>query len=53
MPQERHAELLNKSWQSDKRWQGIKRPYSAEDVMKLSGSIRVEHTLARMGAERL
>jgi isocitrate lyase len=47
------AERLNQTWNSDKRWQGIKRPYSAEDVLKLSGSVQIEHTLARLGAERL
>ena len=35
------------------RWRGIERPYSAEDVARLRGSLLVEHTLARMGAERL
>jgi isocitrate lyase len=35
------------------RWNGIKRPYSAEAVRKLRGSVAVEHTLARLGAERL
>ncbi len=37
----------------DERWAGIVRPYAAEDVVRLRGSIRIEHTLARMGAERL
>ena len=35
------------------RWQGIERPYTAEDVERLRGSVHVEHTLARLGAERL
>ncbi|HHH29299.1 MAG TPA: isocitrate lyase, partial [Polyangiaceae bacterium] len=35
------------------RWDGITRPYSAEDVLRLRGSVRIEHTLARLGAERL
>src|SRR3989442_14795150 len=35
------------------RWEGIERPYSPDDVWRLCGSIRVEHTLARMGAQRL
>jgi isocitrate lyase len=50
-----HNEVVEliRSWDSDPRWQGITRPYSAEDVVKLRGSIRIEHTLARMGAERL
>jgi isocitrate lyase len=40
------------SW-DDPRWAGIERPYSATDVAALRGSVRVEHTLARLGAERL
>ena len=47
------ASELNKQWQSDARWTGILRPYSGEDVARLRGSIHVEHTLARLGAERL
>ena len=35
------------------RWDGIERPYTSEDVERLRGSVRVEHTLARLGAERL
>jgi isocitrate lyase len=35
------------------RWEGIERPYEEEDVRRLSGSVQVEHTLARLGAERL
>ena len=34
----------------DPRWKGIERPYSADDVMRLRGSVTVEHTLARLGA---
>jgi isocitrate/methylisocitrate lyase len=44
---------LAERWQHDARWQGITRPYSAEDVMRLRGSVVIEHTLARLGAERL
>lgn len=43
---------IEESWKSD-RWKGIERPYSAADVARLRGSVVVEHTLARMGAERL
>ena len=39
-------------WQQG-RWAGIKRPYKAKDVVRLRGSVRVEHTLARLGAEKL
>ncbi|MBO8164825.1 MAG: isocitrate lyase [Brevibacillus sp.] len=43
---------LEESWKAD-RWKGIIRPYTAEDVIRLRGSVQIEHTLARMGAERL
>ncbi|MGA8556485.1 MAG: isocitrate lyase, partial [Candidatus Acidiferrales bacterium] len=44
---------LEHSWKTDLRWEGITRPYSAKDVEQLRGSVHIEHTLARMGAERL
>jgi len=44
---------LATQWASDRRWGGISRRYSAEDVVKLRGSVRIEHSLARLGAERL
>ena len=44
---------LEQQWNTDPRWNGIKRPYSAEDVAKLRGSVHIEYTLARLGAERL
>lgn len=44
---------LTQEWETNPRWAGIERPYSAEDVMRLRGSFTVEHTIARMGAERL
>ena len=47
------VEQLEKEWQENPRWKGVKRPYSAADVLRLRGSIQVEHTMARMGAERL
>jgi len=47
------AEELQREWASDPRWQGVERPYSAEDVIRLRGVIQEEHTLARHGAERL
>ncbi|HEX9373539.1 MAG TPA: isocitrate lyase [Roseiflexaceae bacterium] len=46
-------EALAASWISDPRWKGIERSYSAEDVGRLRGSVQIEHTLARLGAERL
>ena len=50
---ERTAAKVSATWRDDPRWDGITRPYSAEDVVRLRGSVRIEHTLARMGAERL
>src|ERR1700674_4324530 len=44
---------LENQWRSNPRWQGITRPYRAEDVYRLLGTVQVEHTLARLGAERL
>ncbi|MEJ7630962.1 MAG: isocitrate lyase [Rubrobacteraceae bacterium] len=45
------AEIRNE-WEGS-RWDGVERPYTAEDVLRLRGSIKIEHTLARLGAERL
>ncbi|MDH3255347.1 MAG: isocitrate lyase [Acidobacteriota bacterium] len=50
---EQTVAALEKEWSEDPRWQGIERPYSAEDVVRLRGSVRIEHTLARIGAEKL
>jgi len=47
------AESLEKSWAGDRRWAGIERPYAAAEVVRLRGTVQVEHTLARLGAERL
>jgi isocitrate lyase len=44
---------LEESWRADGRWNGIVRPYKAADVVRLRGSVRIEHTLARLGAEKL
>ncbi|CAM3996101.1 isocitrate lyase [Mesobacillus zeae] len=44
---------LQENWEMDQRWKGIERPYSAEEVIKLRGSVDIEHTLARRGAEKL
>ncbi|MBV9455114.1 MAG: isocitrate lyase, partial [Rubrobacter sp.] len=43
---------IEQEWRSP-RWEGITRPYTAEDVVRLRGSVKIEYTLARMGAERL
>lgn len=50
--QERAAALLN-DWNTNPRWEGITRPYTAEEVVKLQGSVKIEYTLAKNGAERL
>src|SRR5690606_32749639 len=44
---------LQRQWAEEPRWQGIKRGYTAEEVIRLRGSMVVEHTLARRGAEKL
>jgi len=50
---EEQAAALEKEWKENARWSGIERPYSARDVFRLRGSFAVEHTLARMGADRM
>jgi isocitrate lyase len=47
------ASEMAKQWYADARWENIQRPYSSEDVVKLRGSVQIEHTLARLGSERL
>jgi len=47
------ARALRETWKKDPRWRGISRPYGAEDVLRLRGSVTVQHTLATMGARRL
>jgi isocitrate lyase len=44
---------LQENWELDSRWNGVARTYSAEDVIKLRGSVDIEYTLARRGAEKL
>ena len=50
---ENEIRALQKRWAEDPRWQGIKRGYGAEEVVRLRGSVVVEHTLARRGSEKL
>ncbi|MEV4898958.1 isocitrate lyase [Nonomuraea sp. NPDC055795] len=47
------AEELRQDWENNPRWAGVERTYSADDVIRLRGSVQEEHTLARLGAERL
>ncbi len=53
MPEPRTAAELESDWADLPRWEGIRRDYTAADVVRLRGSIHVEHSLARRGAERL
>lgn len=47
------AEMIKRDWDENPRWVGVRRDYKAEDVVRLRGSVHVEYTLARRGAERL
>ena len=47
------AAMLQWEWAADPRWAGIERSYSAADVVRLRGSVQEQHTLAKLGAERL
>ncbi|TQN31525.1 isocitrate lyase [Haloactinospora alba] len=51
--QQEAAKALQREWDTDPRWAGVERTYSAEDVIRLRGSVTEEHTLAKLGAERL
>ena len=50
---EQQIQQLEQEWQQNPRWAGVKRGYGAAEVVRLRGSVAVEHTLARRGAERL
>ncbi|HNP36280.1 MAG TPA: isocitrate lyase [Woeseiaceae bacterium] len=53
MTRQQQIQKLKSDWAGSSRWAGIERGYSAEAVVKLRGSVRIEHTLARLGAEKL
>ena len=53
MTKEEQIKEIEKDWAENPRWEGVERPYSAEDVLRLRGSVKVEYTLARRGAEKL
>jgi len=53
MDRQQQAEALAKSWESEPRWQGIERPYTAEQVVRLRSSFHIEYTIAQLGSERL
>ena len=44
---------MTQNWKTDPRWKGVQRPYMPKDVDRLRGTVRIEHTLARLGAEKL
>src|SRR3982750_4671358 len=50
---EQQAAALEQDWSTHPRWKGIKRSYSAADVVRLRGSVAIEHTLAKRGAEKM
>ena len=49
----RDPKQIERDWENNPRWDGITRDYTADDVLRLRGSIDIEHTLAEMGANRL
>ena len=53
MRREEQINEIEKDWAENPRWKGIKRSYTAEDVVKLRGTVKVEYTIAKLGAERL
>ena len=50
---EQAVQKIKQEWTGNPRWKGLKRPYTAEDVYRLRGSVQIEYTLARRGAEKL
>ena len=53
MTREEQANELEQDWKNNPRWNGVKRNYSAEEVVKLRGTVNIEFTLARLGAEKM
>lgn len=53
MNKQERAEALRKEWESNPRWKGVARPYTAEEVINISGSVQIEYSLARNGATKL
>jgi isocitrate lyase len=53
MDAKKEIQKIENEWKIQPRWKGITRPYSAETVYKLSGSVKIEHTLAQLGAKKL
>lgn len=53
MKKEMRIAQMQQDWTNNPRWAGVKRPYTAEDVLRLRGSVDIEYTLAKRGAEKL
>ncbi|MBI1834468.1 MAG: isocitrate lyase, partial [Burkholderiales bacterium] len=53
LTRQQQIDQLQKDWDTNPRWTGIKRNYTAEDVVRLRGSLQVEHTIAKRGALKL
>ena len=53
MDKQEQIRQLQAEWKESPRWKGIDRTYSAEEVVKLLGTVQIEHTLARLGAEKM
>ena len=51
LSREQQIAALEKDWATNPRWKGVKRGYSAADVVRLRGSMHIEHTLAKRGAD--
>lgn len=47
------TDCMESNWTDKSRWKGVVRPYKAEDVLRLRGSVKIEHTLAELGSKRL
>jgi len=52
MTRQEQINQLEQDWKNNPRWDGVERPYSAEEVVNLRGSIQIEHTLAKKGSEK-
>jgi isocitrate/methylisocitrate lyase len=53
MIKDEQIRTIEKDWAENPRWEDVERPYTAKDVLRLRGSVKIEHTLAKIGAERL
>jgi len=53
MTKEEQIKTIEKDWAENPRWEDVRRSYTAEDVVRLRGSVQIEYSIARMGAERL